>query len=215
MKENEILASVIVPAFNEEKRVGELLRILNELPDNYEIIVIDDGSKDGTAGEARNFLRPIVISHPKNQGKAKAMKTGLSAASGKYVLFLDADLRGLRVEDILSITKRTMQKDADIVVAKLLSRENRGVRLSQIWFPFISGIQMARSETWWKIVAEKDFEKSRFKAEREIKRIAKELGLRTIFVDWPEVTQYTKEEKLGIFRAIPARLKMYFQMIRP
>ncbi len=87
--------SVVVPAYNEEARVGDLVRSLEEslsaLGDEQEIIVVDDGSSDGTAARvAETGVR--LVRHDRNQGKAAAVQTGLAASVGAYVAVLDADL---------------------------------------------------------------------------------------------------------------------------
>ena len=87
--------SVVVPAFNEEVRVGELLRLLQAsltpLGDEHEIIVVDDGSTDATAERVAATGATLVI-HERNQGKAAAVQTGLAATKGQFVAVLDADL---------------------------------------------------------------------------------------------------------------------------
>jgi glycosyltransferase involved in cell wall biosynthesis len=90
--------SVIVPVFNERNTVVEVLRRMRavELPDGIEreIIVIDDGSGDGT----RDVLQQLgdstvrVILHKDNRGKGAAVRTGIEVASGDYILIQDADL---------------------------------------------------------------------------------------------------------------------------
>ena len=90
--------SVIVPVFNERNTVVEVLRRMRavELPDGIEreIIVVDDGSSDGT----RDVLRQLgdstvrIVLHEGNRGKGAAVRSGLALASGDYVLIQDADL---------------------------------------------------------------------------------------------------------------------------
>jgi glycosyltransferase involved in cell wall biosynthesis len=83
--------TVIIPAYNEEEGLqvvlGKLARITDE---NYEVIVVDDGSTDRTAEIAREFPCRL-ISHPVNQGKAAAVRTGITAAHGESVVLIDAD----------------------------------------------------------------------------------------------------------------------------
>jgi glycosyltransferase involved in cell wall biosynthesis len=90
--------SVIVPVFNERNTVGEIVRRMRavELPDDLEleIVIVDDGSSDGT----RNVLAQLadstvrVIEHSENRGKGAAVRTGLAACAGDFVLIQDADL---------------------------------------------------------------------------------------------------------------------------
>lgn len=87
--------SVVIPVYNEAKSIQEILRRVQatELP--WEIIVVDDGSQDGTRDilqqmDGQNGIR--VILHEQNQGKGAAVRTGLSAARGDVILIQDADL---------------------------------------------------------------------------------------------------------------------------
>ncbi|HEK85845.1 MAG TPA: glycosyltransferase family 2 protein [Candidatus Aminicenantes bacterium] len=92
--------SIIIPAFNEEERIGFTLRkIIDYLELRHfqaEIIVVDDGSSDRTAERANEILAdwPLarVISLPKNEGKGAAVRQGVLQASGQLILFTDADL---------------------------------------------------------------------------------------------------------------------------
>jgi hypothetical protein len=83
--------SVIIPAYNEEEGLPIVLgKLLPLIDDTYEVIVVDDGSTDGTRDVAAAF--PCrVVSHASNRGKAQAMKTGVKAARGEHLIFIDAD----------------------------------------------------------------------------------------------------------------------------
>lgn len=89
--------SVIVPVYNEEATILTLLERVKAVtvPEvEFEVIVVDDGSKDGTRAllDGRPDLYARFIKHERNRGKGGAVKTALAAATGDYVLFQDADL---------------------------------------------------------------------------------------------------------------------------
>ena len=93
--------SIVVPAFEEEDRLGdsvrEILGFLDGQKANAELIIVDDGSRDRTADVARSSaegssIPTRVIRYEKNRGKGFAVKTGLLAAAGDVALFSDADL---------------------------------------------------------------------------------------------------------------------------
>jgi glycosyltransferase involved in cell wall biosynthesis len=90
------LLSVIVPVFNERSTVAEVIRRIRsvDLPVDVEVIVVDDGSSDGTDKvlEALGDSTVRVINHPHNQGKGAAVRTGLENIRGDLVLVQDADL---------------------------------------------------------------------------------------------------------------------------
>jgi len=92
--------SVIIPAYNEEETVARAIRetaaVFNPLKETYEIIVVNDGSTDATAetAEALRSEYPFlkIEHHEENRGKGEAVRTGVNAAAGEYVVFVDADL---------------------------------------------------------------------------------------------------------------------------
>ncbi len=84
--------SVVVPVFNREKLVGPTIdSVLAQTFTNYEIIVVDDGSTNGTAEVLRSYGTKIKAIRQANQGPEVARNTGVSAANGEYLAFLDSD----------------------------------------------------------------------------------------------------------------------------
>lgn len=90
--------SVIIPCYNEEENVRlivpELIPVLDGLGVTYEVVVVDDGSRDGTAAVVRGLRRDdiIVVPHEKNRGLGAAVRTGIAAARGELTVILDGDL---------------------------------------------------------------------------------------------------------------------------
>lgn len=86
--------SVIIPTYNRARMVGRAIRsVLNQTYQDFEIIVVDDGSTDDTEGVVRGFNddRIRYMRHDENKGAAAARNTGIKAALGEYVAFQDSD----------------------------------------------------------------------------------------------------------------------------
>jgi len=87
------MLSIIVPSYNEEDNIGKTVRDLKELDldESYEVIVVDDGSDDRTAGNAEEAGADQVLSYDPNRGKGYAMRKGVESSQGEKILFMDAD----------------------------------------------------------------------------------------------------------------------------
>ncbi len=101
MNSQSVEVSVIVPFFNEADTlqyvINRIEKALQKVSSNYEIIMVDDGSIDGSRGITDQLVQENdklkVKYHPKNLGKSAALNTGFKAAKGKYMAFIDADMQ--------------------------------------------------------------------------------------------------------------------------
>lgn len=114
--------SVIVPAYNEEKTIINVLEaLLENVPDIFEIIVVDDGSVDKTcqvvdeySSQLKNGGNIVLLKQGLNRGKTAAVRTGIQASKGSIVIIQDADLE-YNPEDIPSVIHPIQTGQADVV----------------------------------------------------------------------------------------------------
>ena len=122
--------SVIVPVFNEAAHLDELLQAIHAAPVRKEIILVDDGSTDGTR-EKLQALPPsddiTVVFHDKNYGKGAAIRTALAYARGEYVLIQDSDLE-YDPQDYPKLLRPLESGEANAVYGVRPDRPERGLR---------------------------------------------------------------------------------------
>jgi len=110
------LVSVIVPVYNEEDTIEEVLNKLFDLKKimPMEIIIVDDGSDDDTSNILKKYNNLVVITHIKNLGKGAAIKNGILKSKGYVVVIQDADLE-YYPEDIPKLVNPILKGKADVV----------------------------------------------------------------------------------------------------
>jgi glycosyltransferase involved in cell wall biosynthesis len=101
--------TIVVPAFNEGDSIGRVVRELRAAADWQEVLVIDDGSTDGT-GEAAQHAGARVIRHPYNKGNGASVKTAIRAAASEWIAIVDADGQH-RPEDAARLVARLGEYD--------------------------------------------------------------------------------------------------------
>jgi glycosyltransferase involved in cell wall biosynthesis len=108
--------TVIIPIYNEASTLGTLLTRVKKVPVEKEIIVVDDGSDDGTKDELRGAVSEdiLLLTHPENRGKGSAIRTALTKATGDVVIIQDADLEYFP-EDYVNLIQVYEENDAKAV----------------------------------------------------------------------------------------------------
>jgi glycosyltransferase involved in cell wall biosynthesis len=129
--------SIIIPVFNEENTVKEIIQQVENVPLSIEkeIIVVNDGSRDNTASILRSLngrFNFIFLEHQKNLGKGAAIKTGLGAASGDFVIIQDADLE-YNPEDYTKLIAPLLQGKAEVVYGSRILGKNKRGSFSFFW----------------------------------------------------------------------------------
>jgi dolichol-phosphate mannosyltransferase len=119
--------SIIIPVFNEEKTIAEILKRVCDIKIpgiEKQIIVVNDGSSDGTKNIAANLsarLNIEVINHVKNQGKGAAVRSGIKNSKGDYIIIQDADLE-YNPKDIEKLMKPILEGKSKVVYGTRLKR---------------------------------------------------------------------------------------------
>jgi glycosyltransferase involved in cell wall biosynthesis len=156
--------SIVIPCYNEAPTVGRLLRAVRAAPvEKKQLIVVDDGSTDGTAALLQGELRPLIdvlICNEANRGKGCCLRQGVQAASGDFVLFQDADLEYDPAE-YPRLLKPLLDDKADVVYgSRFLGGDSRrvlffwhyvGNRLITLLCNVFSNLNMSDIETCYKV----------------------------------------------------------------
>lgn len=197
--------AVIVPAYNEEKQIGAVLDILTRIELVNEIIVVNDGSEDRTSDVARSY-DVTVIDHQVNGGKGAAMQTGICATDADIILFIDADLIGLKQEHIDNLIRPLIEDPSLMMTVGKFTGGRLRTDLAQSLVPFISGQRAVKREF---LSGLPNLADSGFGVEIIITQHAKQNKFKVEEIPMPEVSQVMKEEKFGVIKGFKTRMKMY------
>jgi len=120
--------SVVIPVMNEEENIKPLLNAIYSALDGrfeYELILVDDGSTDGTVSQVEKYGRPNtkILVFNRNYGQTTAMAAGIDAAQGKLIATLDGDLQN-DPKDIPAMIEKLETEDWDVVAGRRLKRQD-------------------------------------------------------------------------------------------
>jgi hypothetical protein len=224
---SDLRTAVILPAFNEAGRIGDVLRAVSEADLVHEIIVVCDGCTDQTATEARQTIdglegtrkQPFTLYDlQKNVGKGGAMAYGAHRTDADILLFLDADLIGLQHSHVDALLQPMLDSDEPADMTLGLFGTPRGGVFG--WWlgtchrvaASLTGQRAIRRDVFFSIP---ELTCSRFGVEVAITHYVQSVWkLRVQPVRINGVTHPIKEEKIGVWRGFRHRLNMYGEIAK-
>lgn len=202
--------SCIICAYNEEKRIGSVLKTVADHPWIDETIVVNDGSIDRTAEKVRTFKKVKLVDLARNQGKTKALLTGIQKSKNECLLLLDADLQNLTKDDVSDLLRPVLEGKAEL---SLSLRKNSLLFYKWIGLDFVTGERVFNK----KILSQ------HLSTLKKLPRFGFEAFLNELFlkrkavlavVRWKNVTHARKSEKMGWWKGEWEEIKMGVDVLR-
>lgn len=197
----------VIPALNEEETVGRVVEAVRASSLISEVVVVSDGSTDGTVDAAR-AAGARVIELPVNIGKGGALRVGIDSAPADAYLFLDADLTGLTEHHVQKLLNPVLAGQVPMTLG-LFGGGRLLTDLAHRVAPFLSGQRAVMAEVLRRI---SDLEMSRFGVEVALTRYARLSRMQVHRVTLRDLSHRMKEEKLGFWRGVTARVRMYLEI---
>lgn len=200
--------AAVVPAYNEENTIADVVKVLVASPSINEVIVVSDGSVDSTA-EVAAKMGAVVVNLPENRGKGGAMLVGIKQTEADYILFLDADLIGLKQSHIDSLLAPIFNGHAEVTLG-VFKKGRVSTDLAQKFAPYLTGQRVIRASLLKQV---QDMEIARFGVELALTRFTEDNDISCETVELRDLSHVMKEEKLGFWKGLGARAKMYREII--
>ncbi|MBL8852775.1 MAG: glycosyltransferase family 2 protein [Planctomycetaceae bacterium] len=222
--------SVVIPVYNEQSTILHVVEAVLRQPLNLEVIIVDDGSTDGTRDRLAliaGLERVRVIYHERNQGKGAALRTGLAVADGDFIVVQDADLE-YDPSEIVALLLPLANGAADVVYgSRFVAGRPRGCSRLQYWGNrFLTGLsnqtlglQLTDMETCHKAFARwtvdsLQLKENRFGFEPEVTARLANMGAR--IKEMPVTYQprsWREGKKIG-FRDLASAIRCIFRYCR-
>lgn len=193
----------IIPTFNEERTIGRVVAAMKEVKKIKKVLVVDDGSTDRTATEARKAGAEVLSL--KNQGKGGAMQKGVEKTDPEIIVFADGDLLNLQPEHLEKLLT-PVQEGRSAMVTGTLERGKYMNRFNQHLEAPFSGLRVVRRELWEKVPVH--FKKG-YLIESGLHWTAKKEGIEPLNFMLPGLGHLTKIEKQGRTKGVVGYLKMW------
>ena len=202
--------SCIICAYNEAPRIAEVLYVAAAHPLLDEVIVVDDGSTDGTAGIVRSFPSVRLVSYRENRGKSRAFADGVRAARYDYIMHLDADLKHLTAANITELAEPVLSRHFGMSISV---RKNSLAAYRWMGLDFVSGERVIPKRIVAACLAEID-KLPRFGVEAFINARIIDERLRIAVVPFDKVINTRKTQKIGRWRGTIADYRTALDVLR-
>lgn len=202
--------AAVIPAYNEVSRIRRVLETLKGTPEVDEIIVVSDGSTDGTYEAASAVPGIQVVQLSRNKGKGGAMREGAQRTKADVLVFFDADLVGLEPQHVRDLVAPVCAGEADMAMG-IFQGGRWATDFAQRCSPGITGQRAIRRDVFLRIP---NLESVGYGIELAITYYVRHNGFAERRVIIRGVTHPMKEEKLGPLRGTLSRARMYWQMFR-
>jgi glycosyltransferase involved in cell wall biosynthesis len=218
-----ISISIVIPAYNEEKRLPATLRsVIGYLESRYsgawEVLVVNDGSRDGTGRVAAEFAEQTpgvyLLENPGNRGKGYSVRHGMLKAQGEWVLFTDSDLSA-PIDELDKLRAAASERNAEVAIGsravdrsliavhQSFFRETAG-RIFNLLMRVLTGLQFHDTQCGFKLfsarAARETFRRQRIERwgfDVEVLFIARRLGFKTVEV--PVRWSHSEGTKINMF----------------
>jgi glycosyltransferase involved in cell wall biosynthesis len=202
--------SCVVPAYNEAKRISDVIHILVIHPLIDEVIVVNDASTDNTQKILEKISGITLINHEVNRGKTQAVMTGVKKSKNDLVILIDSDLIGLSKEAITNLILPIVNSESDMTISL---RKNALSIYKMMGIDFVSGERVFNK----KLLLDHEEKLQHlpgFGLEVFINQLVITQNLRLKVVYWDTVISPRKSAKIGFFLGSLGDLKMILQILK-